>query len=214
MAWIATAVVGGSVISGVMSSRAQKSAASQAAGAQTEASQSSIEEQRRQFDAVQELLRPYVQSGEQAIGGQKALLGLAGASEQQQAIAALEGGPQFAALMQQGENAILQNASATGGLRGGNTQAALAQFRPALLSQMIEQQYGRLGQMTGIGQASAAGQAAAAQQTGANVSSALTQQGQALAGQALARGQANAQAWGGAANAVASAATLKAMGVF
>ena len=101
---------------------------------------------------------------------------------QQQAIAALQGSPQFQALAQQGEEAILQRASATGGLRGGNVQAALAQFRPALLSGLIEQQYNRLGGLTNIGQASAARQAALGQQTGANISTLLGQQGQATAG--------------------------------
>jgi hypothetical protein len=67
-------------------------------------------------------------------------------------------------------------------LRGGNIQAALGQFRPQLLSSLIEQQYGRLGGLTNTGQASAARQAAFGQQTGANVSTLLGQQGQAQAG--------------------------------
>ncbi|WP_449405980.1 hypothetical protein [Massilia phosphatilytica] len=36
--------------------------------------------------------------------------------------------PRFQALQQQGNDAILANASATGGLRGGNVQGALGQF--------------------------------------------------------------------------------------
>ena len=55
-------------------------------------------------------------------------------------------------MVQQGQDAILQNASAIGGLRGGNTQAALAQFRPALLSQLIAEQYNRLGGLSSLGQ--------------------------------------------------------------
>ena len=74
MSGIATAVVAGSVITGVMASNAQSDAASAAAGAQTASSQASIEEQRRQFDAVQKLLSPYVTAGESAIGGQQGLL--------------------------------------------------------------------------------------------------------------------------------------------
>ena len=63
MSGIATAVVGGAVISGVMSSKAQKKAANAAAGAQIEASEMGVEEQRRQFDAVQKLLKPYSDAG-------------------------------------------------------------------------------------------------------------------------------------------------------
>ena len=214
MAWIATAVVASSVVTGYMSSEAQSDAASAAAGAQTASSQASIEEQRRQFDAVQKLLSPYSQAGEGAIGAQQGLLGLAGPASQQQAIAGIESSPQFASMMQQGENAILQNASATGGLRGGNVQASLAQFRPQLLSQLIESQFSKLGTISGLGQASAAGQAAAAQQTGANIGNALTQQGQAAAGAALAQGQAQAQMWGNIGSTVGNVATLKAMKVF
>jgi hypothetical protein len=110
------------------------------------------------------------------------LLGLGAPGAQQQAIAALQASPQFQALQQQGENAILQNASATGGLRGGNVQAALAQFRPALLSSLIEQQYGRLGGLTAIGQNAAAGVGNAGMSTGANVATLLGRQGQAQSG--------------------------------
>jgi hypothetical protein len=85
-------------------------------------------------------------------------------------------------LAQQGEEALLQRASATGGLRGGNIQGALAQFRPALLNQAIEQQYGRLGGMTSLGQQSAAGVGTAGMQTGTNVANLLAQQGAARAG--------------------------------
>jgi len=86
------------------------------------------------------------------------------------------------AQQRQGENAILQNASATGGLRGGNVQAALAQFRPALLSSLIEQQYGRLGGLTAIGQNAAAGVGNAGMSTGTNIATLLGRQGQAEAG--------------------------------
>lgn len=214
MSGIATAVVAGSVITGYMSSEAQADAASTAAGAQTAASEAGIAEQRRQFDAVRELLKPYVEAGTGAISAQKNLIGLGGATEQQQAIEALQKSPQFQMLMQQGENALLQNASATGGLRGGNLQAALAQFRPQILSQLIESQFGKLGSLSGLGQASAAGQAAAAQQTGSDIATLLGQTGAAQAGAALAAGQGQAQAWGNVGQAIGNVATLKALKVF
>jgi hypothetical protein len=168
----------------------------------------------RQFDAVQKLLAPYISAGTTAIGGQQDLLGLNGAGAQKTAISAIEGSPQMQALTQQGENALLQNASATGGLRGGNLQGALAQFRPQLLSQLIEAQFGKLGQISGLGQASAAGQAAAAQNTGNAISELLTQQGQAQAGAALASGQAQANMWGNIGSTIGNVATLKLLKVF
>jgi hypothetical protein len=114
----------------------------------------------------------------------------------------------------EGENAILQNASATGGLRGGNTQLALSRFRPSVLSQLIQQQYERLGGLTSVGQASATGQAAAAQQTGANVSSLFQNQGTALANAALAKGNAQAQFIGGVGGTAGTLGTLKLLKAF
>lgn len=187
---IAAAVIGSAI-----SADAQRSAGNKAAGAQERAAQIGIDEQRRQFDAVQKLLAPYVGAGAGALTAQQNLIGLGGASAQQQAIQALQGSPQFAALTKQGENAILQNASATGGLRGGNTQAALAQYRPQLLSQLIDQQYGRLGGMVSIGQNAAAGTGNAGMQTGSGIAALLQQQGAAQAGAALNAGRGNAM-WG------------------
>ncbi len=193
MSGIATAVVAGAVISGTMSSRAQKKAAASAASAQQESTEAGIAEQQRQFDAVQKLLAPYVNAGTGALGAQQNILGLNGAEAQRQAMAGIESSPQFASLSQQGENAILANASATGGLRGGNVQGALAQFRPQLLAQLIDQQYGRLGGLSSMGQNAAAGVGNAGMQTGQGISNLLQQQGAAQAGAALASGKANAQ---------------------
>ncbi len=180
------AVGGATLISGM----AQADAAESAAQTQAGASQAGIAEQRRQFEAIQKLLEPYVTGGTKAFEQQQALVGVQGPEAQRAAIAALEQGPAFQALQQQGENALLQQASATGGLRGGNVQAALAQFRPQLLNQLIEQQYEQLGGLAKYGQASAAGQASQAQALGTNVSNLLAQQGAALAGGELAQGRA------------------------
>jgi hypothetical protein len=172
-------IVGGSQLVGGMM---QADAASEAAGIQAGAAGEGIAEQRRQFDALQALLKPYTEAGLPALQQQQALLGLQGPEAEQAAIERIRGGETFQALAQQGEEALLQRASATGGLRGGNIQGALAQFRPALLNQAIEQQYGRLGGMTQLGQRSAAGVGAAGMETGTNVANLLAQQGAARAG--------------------------------
>lgn len=147
------AMIGASVGSAVMQSNAQK----KAAGQQAASAQQGIEEQRRQYDAMQALLKPYVEAGTGALSNQLALTGVSGAKAQQAAINAIQQGPEFAALTRQGEEAILQSAAATGGLRGGNVQGALAQFRPQVLSSLIEQQYGRLGGLASAGQNAATG---------------------------------------------------------
>jgi len=221
-----------SIGASLLGSSMQADAASEAAGTQVQSAEAGIAEQRRQFDAMRELLKPYVSVGTTAIEGlapfqqagvgaipilqqyaqagapaleqQQALLGLRGPEAQRAAIAGIEGGAGYQAQVQAGEEALLQRASATGGLRGGNIQAALGQFRPQMLQQEIENQYQRLGGLAGVGgtvaqqlasggmgvgerlaalgQASAAGTGAAAQTSGANIANLLANQGRAIAG--------------------------------
>lgn len=187
---ITALVVGGSQLIG---SSMQASAAGDAAGIQAGAAQAGIEEQRRQFDAMRELLQPYTEAGLPALEAQQAFLGLQGPEAERAAIERIRGGETFQALASQGEEALLQRASATGGLRGGNIQGALAQFRPQLLSSLIEQQYGRLGGLTTMGQRSAAGVGAAGMETGTNVANLLAQQGAARAGGELGEAKAYGQ---------------------
>lgn len=116
---------------------------------------------------------------------------------QQEAINQIASGAEYQALLQQGENALLQNASATGGLRGGNIQGALMEFRPKLLNQLINQQYERLGGLTTLGQRSAAGVGANEIVSASNIGQAYTTAGQAQAGSALAKANAINQGLGG-----------------
>lgn len=193
MSWVAAAVAGSTLVGGYLSSKSQSKAANQAADAQTQSAQLGIEEQRRQFDQIQQLLSPFVNAGTGALGAQQDLLGTNGAGAQQAAIGGIQASPQYQALSQSGQDAILANASATGGLRGGNVQAALGQFQPQLLAQLIEQQYSRLGGLTSLGQNAAAGVGNAGMQTGNQITQLLGQQGAAQAGAALANGKAQSQ---------------------
>ncbi|MDK6077941.1 hypothetical protein [Massilia varians] len=197
VAWAGIAAAGATVYSANKQSKAAKSAAQ----SQSEAAQAGIDESNARFEAVRQLLAPFVDAGTGALAGQQDLLGLKGADAQRNAIGAIQASPQFGALAQQGEEAILANSSATGGLRGGNTQGALAQFRPQLLAQLIDQQYARLGGLTSLGQNAAAGVGNAGMQTGVNVANLLGQQGAAQAGAALAAGKADAQMANGLASA-------------
>ena len=202
MTWIAVAVAGAGLVGGVLSSNAQRDAADTAAGAQSAASASEIAARQAQFDAIQKLLAPYNEAGVKALGAQGDLAGINGQQAQRDAILGIQNSPEFVAMQQQGNEAILQNASATGGLRGGNTQAALAQFQPQLLAQLIQQQYSRLGGLTSVGQNAAAGVGNAGMNTVNGISGALQQQGAAAAGAALAGGRADAGLWGSVGNSV------------
>ena len=211
MSFIGDAI--GDVFGGITGAKQAGKAAEQAGQLQSQMYGRGIDEQRRQFDKLIELMSPYVGAGQSAMGRltpyeqagaqafeqQKQLAGLSGADAQQKAISGLEGSPIYQQLLQQGENAMLQNASATGGLRGGNVQGALAQYRPAMLNQLIEQQYSKLGGLAGtglgvtsglvnMGQASAAGQAGQGMNMASNIGNLLANQGAAQAGGIMGRG--------------------------
>ena len=215
----------GSALIGKSSGDKSAAAAESAANTQAAAQDRAIAEQSRQFDQIRQLLQPYVtagspdltqpyiQAGPGALQGMQALAGLQGQDAQRQAIQGIEQGAQYQELAKQGEQGILQNASATGGLRGGNVQAALSQFRPALLNQLIEAQYGKLAGLTslgstsaqnllGIGQASATGTAAAGQQSAQNIGNLMVGQGAAQAAGTIGAANAQAQGMGAISNAL------------
>ena len=186
----------GDVVGGITGAKAAGKAAQAGAATQAAAAQAGIDEQRRQFDKLVELMSPYVTAGTGAMAEQQALIGLKGQEAEQAAITKQEQSPIFQALTQQGENAILQNAAATGGLRGGNVQVALSQFRPQVLNSLIEQQYNRLGGFTKLGQASAAGQAESGMASADSIANLLANQGAATAGGQIAKGNVVRQSFG------------------
>lgn len=195
---VAAAVIGGAVIG----AGATAYSGSKASKAQGKAADAGAAESRYEFDEAKKILSPYVDAGTGSLTAQQDMLGLNGPEAQQKAIDAIQGSPEFASLTNQGEEAILQNASATGGLRGGNTEAALAQFRPQLLTQLINDRFAKLGGLTQLGQASAAGVGSAGIQTGANIAQLLQAGGAAKAGGYLAQGQAIGQIGNGITNAM------------
>ena len=186
----------GNVVGDITGASEAASAGKRAGKIQQQAALAGIEEQRRQFDKLVELMSPYVAAGTPALEQQQALLGLKGPEAERAAIESIASSPQLQALARQGEEAILQQASATGGLRGGNVQAALGQFRPQLMQQLIEQRYAGLSGLTSIGQASATGQAAQGMTFGTNVANSLANAAAARAGGVIAQGGAQRQAFG------------------
>ena len=184
-------------------------AAQDAAGVQRGAADASTAEFRRQFDYVQQLMQPYVQAGNAALTQQQALAGLLGPEQQRAAMQGIEQDPMFQARVQQGENALLQNASATGGLRGGNTQAALAQFRPSMLGQAIQERMAALAGLSANGQNAAAGLGGQAMGMAGQIGNNMTQAGAAQAGAYIAQGQAQQQLIGGVSGALGAFAAQR-----
>lgn len=195
-----------SIAGGAIQAGSAKSAARTAA----QGTEMSVAEQRAAREEMRKLLQPYVDVGEPALAGLLDIAGLNAPGDQAAAVQAQERSPFFQSLVSQGEDAILQNASATGGVRGGNVQGALAQFRPEMLRQFIEAQYGKLGGLAQLGQNSAAGVGSAGINS-ANSISQLIQQGASTQAQAkIAQGN----AWSGAIEGPASLFAGYKMGLF
>lgn len=145
--------------------------------------------QQEMFERTQELLRPFVDRGTLALGEQGAFLGLDGPEAEQAAVDRLTQSPTFQSMLDQGEEAILANASATGGLRGGNTQRALATFAPQLLNQQIQTRLANLGDIVGTGANAAARTGSFGQNAASQIAANQTAIGQTRAGAAMATGQ-------------------------
>lgn len=129
----------------------------------------SIAEQRRQFDIGQENLSPFREAGVGALTQQQALLGLSGVEAQQTAFDQFAESPAQAFLRKRGQKALLANASATGGLGGGNVQKALVEHGIGVAAQQEGEQFNRLAGLSGTGQSTAVTQAQLGQQFAGNV---------------------------------------------
>ena len=128
-------------------------------------------------------LQGFVSPGQQAQSVQAALSGAMGAEAQRQAFQQFTESPGQAYLREQGEQAVLRNAAATGGLGSGRVLQELQRQGMGLAAQDLDAQFGRLGQVTGTG-LQAAGQVG---QLRGQEASLLNQMG-------IARGQAETQA--------------------
>lgn len=182
-------------------------AAKDAARVQSAASGLNVQESARQFDITEARLQeaqefargqqqPFQEAGVGALQQQQALLGLSGQDAQQAAFAGLEQSPGQRFLQERAQRNLLRNASAIGGLGGGNVRSALVQQGVGFGQQDIQNQFGRLGQLSGRGQ-----------QAGASIGqSALTSAGQL--------GQFGAQAIGQQAGFRTAGSEARASGIF
>ena len=164
-----------------------KKRARRAAREQVKAAREAIRLQREQMARARELYAPRIAGGEEAFQAQLGLLGLGPGAEAPgfDPYAAIRESPEYQAALQQGEEALLQSAAATGGLRGGRVQEALLQFRPQLLSSAIQQRFQRLGEISGVGERAIGGELTVGAGGTAGIGQALAQMGAARAGREM-----------------------------
>lgn len=187
-----------SFVGGLLGGGAAKKASKKAMQAQVDAYNKGIAEQQRQFDTTRADFEPYRQSGLNGLTGLNNLVGTNGADAQSAAIESLKASPFYQQLFDTGEEALLANASATGGIRGGNTQAGLADFGRDTLMQTIERQLASLGGLAGMGMGSTEAVANFGARKADNVTNLLSSIGGAKASNYLTRGGINAQMWNNA----------------
>jgi hypothetical protein len=168
-----------------------------AAKTQAQGSREAAETIERRFGETKEALEPYSSGGIEAYKQQQALSGAQGPEAQEAAYGAYRESPGVAWAREQGLRGINQQASAMGGLGGGNRYKRLSEYSQGLALQDFNNYFNRLGSVTGVGLgatqalAGVGGQAAAGQaQMQQNVGTALGQ-GQLGASQAYSSGLAD-----------------------
>jgi hypothetical protein len=132
-------------------------------------------------------LTPWVNGGQQAFGQEGDILGLHGAGAQGSILDQLKASPMFQSLFRTGQDTVLNNASATGGLRGGNIIDHLANFGSDTLAQVIQNQLQNLSGMSTQGLGAATNLAGFGAQNASQLAGLDTGSGQANAGMILGR---------------------------
>lgn len=193
------AVIGGIVagVGAIGGAALQSGAASRASRAQTAAADRQIAAQQAEQAQQRADFAPFREAGTAALGRFNTLAGLSGADEQAAAIEGLRTNPLFQSLFRQGNEAILQNASATGGLRGGNTQRSLADFGADTLARVYQQELGNLGGLINVGSSAVANNASLSQSNVNQQGAAMGAAGDAIASNSLAQGGIWSNALGG-----------------
>ncbi len=183
-----------SFVGNLFGAGSQKKAASKATQQMVDAYNRGIDIQNQQYQQTRSDYLPYTQAGNAAIG-QLSDLVTGYRSDPDGLTARIKSDPLYESLYRNGEEALLQNAAATGGLRGGNTQRGLADFGADTLSTVYQQILGNLGGVAGMGLGATGSVAGFGANNADNVTSLVGSIGQARANNSLARGRINAQSW-------------------
>lgn len=181
-------LAGGAVLGGIGNLIAG-GAAKKDAQAQAQGYEQGAQTLQDQYQQGQQATQPYREGGEQAFAEAQQLQTPEGRA---QFYAQYGDSPEGQQVAQQAEEAILRNASATGGLRTGQTNVALSTVMPQLANQAYQQKFQGLQQLYQPGVQASMQTAGLAPQVG-------QQAGQFQVGGGQAQGQANSamgNAWG------------------
>jgi len=149
--------------------------------------------------------QPYIQAGEQALGGIGSLMGFGGADPQ----AALEQTPGYQFAREQGLEGISRQGAQMGKLYSGQTMKEMAKFGTGLASQTYQQQVGNLMNLLGRTGPFAQPQAGQEFAMGGQLGQLAAQRGQVAGEAGMSSAEAQAQGLLGAGQAQATAAAMK-----
>lgn len=194
-----------SLIGGIFGGGSQKKAADKAAQLNYNAAMAGIAASERQFDQTRTDYAPFREAGYGALDRMSDLIGLGGQEAQQSELDLLRASPLFKSLYGAGEEAVLANASATGGLRGGNTQRSLYDLGEDTFSAVIRQQLSDLGGLVGIGSGATDAVSAYGARAVSDQNDLRNQGANAKAQAELIRGGVNAKNWSNAGSFLDSA---------
>lgn len=141
-----------SLIGGILGGGKAKKASRQAQQSEIDALNRAIDIQNQQFNITRDDFSPFLASGRNAIGSLADLIGVNGNDAQAAGLVNVQNSPLFQSRIRNSEEALLANASATGGLRGGNIQDALYDNRGDAFATTLEEQMARLAGLAGFGQ--------------------------------------------------------------
>lgn len=187
-----------SFIGGLFGGGSQKKASQRATDAIVGALNRGIDTQNAFNQQVRQDYLPYTQTGAKAITGYGDLIGLNGNDAAQVGIDALKNGALYNSLYNNGQEALLQNAAATGGLRGGNTQRASLDFGADVLANVYQNQLANLNNVANLGLGAQGTVTQAGSNVTNNVTSLLGNIGQAQADNYLTKAGINARNWANA----------------
>jgi len=143
------------------------------------------------------LFAPTEQAGNQATTSLAQLLGLGTPGGVGAGLDSIRGSDLFKSLNDIGTNTVLQNASATGGLRSGNTDTALYNEGTGLANGLYQQQVGNLAGLSGLGLTASNANAGVNSGLSGSIAQMLGLQGENQGNATLGKTQASNQAFKG-----------------
>lgn len=146
MTWVAVGATAVTVIGGAIAS---DNAADQAADASRNATNSTIAEQRRQYDQSRKDMLPWLNAGGDALAQLQAL--------NSGDFSSFKESPDYQFAFGQGLQALDRSAAARGGLFSGGADADRIAYGQGMAAQQYGNYYNRLASMAGLGQTTASG---------------------------------------------------------